>query len=90
MNIAMFFYCFHFFVTGSMSEAVSSRAPLHRLWRYRFGVDFYLYYGVIGGHAFKIPTLYSPPQQRKLTVPKIFKEIFETLANRSFVSILPA
>ena len=90
MNIAMFFIVFPLFVTGSMSEAVSSRAP-------------YTAYGVIasvlifisimvssaGTHS-RIPTLYSPPQQRKLTVPKIFKEIFETLANRSFVSIFAA
>lgn len=90
MNIAMLFIVFPLFVTGSMSEAVSSRAP-------------YTAYGVIasvlifisimvssaGTHS-RIPTLYSPPQQRKLTVPKIFKEIFETLANRSFVSIFAA
>lgn len=40
----------------------------------------------IGTHS-RIIHLKSPPPPRKLTVFKVFQEIFETLANRSFIAL---
>jgi len=40
----------------------------------------------VGTHA-RIPHLKPPPPQRTLTLGRIFQEIFETLANRSFVAL---
>lgn len=90
MNVAMFFVIFPMFASSAMSEAVSSRAP-------------YEYYGIlasvlifvailgasIGTHS-RIPTLHAPPAKRELTPILIFKEIGETLSNRSFLAIFAA
>jgi Na+/melibiose symporter-like transporter len=43
----------------------------------------------LGTHS-RIPHLMAPPPKRRLTVVKIFREIFETLANRSFVALFLA
>jgi len=43
----------------------------------------------IGTHS-QIPFLKSPPPQRKMTLLGIFREIFETLANRSFIALFSA
>lgn len=43
----------------------------------------------IGTHD-RIPMLKSPPPRRTMTAGRIFREIFETLANRSFASLFAA
>ena len=40
----------------------------------------------IGTHS-RIPDLATPPASRRMTIATIFKEIFETLANRSFLAL---
>jgi GPH family glycoside/pentoside/hexuronide:cation symporter len=40
----------------------------------------------IGTHS-RIPYLKAPPPPRRLTIGKIFGEIFETLSNRSFIAL---
>jgi len=69
----------------------------------QFNRDAYQLYGVIascliftaivvsaaGTHS-RIIHLKPPPPQRKLSLPTVFKEIFETLSNRSFVALFAA
>lgn len=43
----------------------------------------------LGTHA-RIPYLKSPPPKRHLTLGLIFKEVYETLSNRSFVALFVA
>lgn len=69
----------------------------------RLNPDAYAPYGIIGsvmiflsimisaiGTHSRIPHLRLPPEKRKLTIVKIFKEIFETLADRSFGALFLA
>jgi glycoside/pentoside/hexuronide:cation symporter, GPH family len=69
----------------------------------QFNPDAYAAYGIIGsvfmfaailvsaiGTHSRIPYLKAPPPVRRLTPVKVFKEVFETLANRSFISLFVA
>ena len=69
----------------------------------RFNRDAYAIYGILGsclifisimvsalGTHSRIPYLQSPPEKRKITVWMIFKEIFETLADKSFAALFIA
>jgi Na+/melibiose symporter-like transporter len=87
MSVLMFVVIFPAFVTDVVADG-------------RFNRDAYALYGVIGSgliflsiivsalgtHA-HIPNLKAPPPQRKLTLGRIFREIFETLSNRSFIAL---
>jgi len=43
----------------------------------------------VGTHH-RIPYLSTPPEQRKISLSRVYKELFETLANRSFMSLFLA
>jgi glycoside/pentoside/hexuronide:cation symporter, GPH family len=87
MSVFMFAVLFPLFATKLIPDG-------------RFNRDAYSVYGMIasglilvsilvsalGTHS-RIATLKSPPPQRNLTPVKIFQEIFETLANRSFIAL---
>ena len=87
MSVFMFSVLFPMFATKAIPNG-------------QFNRDAYSTYGMIasglilvsilvsalGTHG-RIATLKSPPPQRRLTPVTIFKEIFETLANRSFVAL---
>ncbi len=87
MTVLMFMAVFPAFVTAEFADG-------------RFNRDSYALYGVItssliflaivisaaGTHA-RIPYLKPPPAQRSITLLTIFKEIFETLADKSFIAL---
>jgi glycoside/pentoside/hexuronide:cation symporter, GPH family len=87
MSVAMFAALFPMFATAAIPNG-------------QFNRDAYALYGVIasvlifaaiaisalGTHS-RIPYLKAPPPKRTLTIGKIFGEIFETLANRSFIAL---
>ena len=87
MSVFMFSVLFPMFATKAIPNG-------------QFNRDAYSTYGMIasglilvsilvsalGTHS-RIATLKSPPPQRRLTPVTIFKEIFETLANRSFIAL---
>lgn len=87
MSVFMFSVLFPLFATAAIPNG-------------QFNRDAYATYGIIasvlilisimvsalGTHS-RITTLKNPPPQRILTPVKVFKEIFETLANRSFIAL---
>jgi glycoside/pentoside/hexuronide:cation symporter, GPH family len=90
MSVLMFAVLFPMFVTAEIKNG-------------QFNRDAYQVYGIIGsvimfvgimgsalGTHSRIPYLKGPPPRRDLTVGKIFKEILETLSNRSFLSLFAA
>ena len=90
MNVAMFFVIFPLFASSAMSEAVGSRAPYEIYGILASVLIFVAILGAsIGTHS-RIATLHAPPAKRKLTPILIFKEIGETLSNRSFLAIFAA
>lgn len=88
--VLMFFILFPRFVTDSISDG-------------RFNPDAYVVYGFVGstvilisivlsslGTHSRIQYLKSPPPPRDITLGLIFREMFETLANRSFIALFLA
>jgi glycoside/pentoside/hexuronide:cation symporter, GPH family len=90
MSVLMFVAIFPAFVTATISNG-------------QFNRDAYELYGLIaaalifagvmisalGTHR-RIPYLQPPPAKRRLTPRQVFKEVFETLANRSFAALFVA
>ncbi|MFN9925706.1 MAG: MFS transporter [Phenylobacterium sp.] len=87
MSVLMFMALFPMFVTATIQDG-------------RFNRDAYELYGIIasvlifvaiivsaGGTHSRIPHLKPPPPKRIMSLGTIFKEIFETLANREFASL---
>ena len=90
MTVLMFFFLFPAMATEAIPDG-------------RFNRDSYALMGVIGsvlmlasilvcaiGTHGRIPHLMAPPPQRRMTLATIFREIFETLSNRSFISLFVA
>lgn len=90
VSVWMFAVLFPMFVTASISDG-------------RFNRDAYPVYGLVGalvilisiiisaaGTHSRIPYLKSPPPERPLTIRIISRELIETLANRSFLSLFIA
>jgi len=90
LTVLMFLVVFPLFVTDTISDG-------------RFNKDAYAVYGLIGAVAIfvtimistlgthaRIPYLKAPPPKRQMTLSLIFSEIFETLSNRSFLSLFIA
>ncbi len=89
MSVMMFLAIFPAFATATATG--------------QFNREAYALYGIIaagligisilgsalGTHA-RIPFLKSPPPKRHLTLGLIFKEVYETLSNRSFVALFVA
>lgn len=89
MSVALFLFIFPAFATAGQSG--------------QFNRDAYGVYGVLASAAMLVGILVSalgthgrirylqpPPPRRDLTLGKVFKEIFETLAERSFISLFIA
>ena len=87
MSVLMFVVIFPLFATAAIQNG-------------QFNPDSYRVYGLIGsvvllicmlgsalGTHSHIPRLKAPPPARTLTISKIFKEIIETLSNRSFLAL---
>lgn len=90
MSVLMFMGLFPAFATATIKNG-------------QFNPDAYSTYGVIasalifiaimvsaGGTHSQIPNLKPPPPQRRMTLGQVFREIFETLANRSFFALFLA
>lgn len=90
MSVVIFFFIFPAFATAAIPNG-------------QFNPDAYAFYGIIasgliftaimvsslGTHS-RIPHLKPPPPKRKLTLGKIFREIFETWSGRSFYALFAA
>lgn len=87
MSVLMFMGLFPLFVTAAIPDG-------------RFNRDAYELYGIIastliflaiivsaGGTHARIRHLKKPPPKRVMTLGRVFREIIETLVNRSFVSL---
>ncbi len=90
MTVMMFFVVFPLFVTTTIPDG-------------RFNRDSYAFYGVVGslmmfaailisalGTHNRIKYLKPSPPKRTLTLGRIFREIFDTLAERSFIALFSA
>ena len=90
MTVLMFFFIFPALATATIPDGRFNRESYEIL-----GITGSLLIFIsimvssIGTHS-QIPFLKSPPAQRALTLKGIFREIFETLANRSFVALFGA
>jgi Na+/melibiose symporter-like transporter len=90
VSVWAFAVLFPMFVTAAISDG-------------RFNREAYPFFGLVGAlvilvsiivsaagtHA-RIPYLKSPPPERRMTIRTIFGEMFETLSNRSFLSLFVA
>jgi Na+/melibiose symporter-like transporter len=90
MSVLMFMALFPAFATAAVPNG-------------QFNREAYVVYGIVasilmaatilisavGTHG-RIASLKSAPPKRRLTLPKVFKEILETLANRSFAALFVA
>ena len=90
LSVFMFFILFPMFATEANPDG-------------RFNRDAYEIYGIVGSvmiftsiivsalgtHA-RIPHLNAPPPPRPMTLKVIFGEVYETLANRSFIALFVA
>ena len=90
MTVLMFFFIFPALATATIPDGRFNRESYEIL-----GITGSLLIFIsimvssIGTHS-QIPFLKSPPAQRAMTLKGIFREIFETLANRSFVALFGA
>ena len=90
MSVLMFSVLFPLFVTATIHNGQFNRESYRVYGLVASGLAFALIMiSALGTHS-RIPHLKAPPPQRRLTVPKIFAEIFETLANRSFIVLFIA
>jgi Na+/melibiose symporter-like transporter len=90
MTVLMFFFLFPAMATEAIPDG-------------RFNRDSYALMGIIGsvlmlasimvcaiGTHGRIPHLMAPPPERKMTLATIFREMLETLSNRSFIALFIA
>ncbi len=89
MSVMMFLVLFPAFATATTTGQFNREAYA------AYGIiaagliGFSILASALGTHS-RIPYLKSPPPKRHLTVRVIFKEVFETLSNRSFVALFVA
>jgi Na+/melibiose symporter-like transporter len=90
MTVMMFFFIFPALATATIPDGRFNRESYEILGITGSVLIFIsIMVSSLGTHS-QIPFLKSPPPQRKMTLLGIFKEIFETLANRSFVALFSA
>jgi Na+/melibiose symporter-like transporter len=90
MSVLMFAVLFPLFVTATIHNGQFNRESYRVYGLVASGLLFALVMiSALGTHS-RIPHLKAPPAQRKLTVGRVFKEMFETLSNRSFVILFIA
>jgi Na+/melibiose symporter-like transporter len=87
MSVLMFAVIFPAFATAAIKNGQFNRESYHVYALIASALIFAcILISALGTHA-RIPHLMAPPPKRQLTIGKIFREIFETLANRSFVAL---
>ncbi|HEX3701025.1 MAG TPA: MFS transporter [Phenylobacterium sp.] len=90
MSVLMFAALFPLFVTAAIHNGQFNREAYRVYGLIASGLLFALVMiSALGTHS-RIPHLKPPPAQRRLTVAKVFREIFETLSNRSFIVLFIA
>ena len=87
MTVMMFFLVFPAFVTPAISDGRFNPASYELLGIVGSVLIFISILASAAGTHARIPHLKSPPPQRTMTLGTIFREIFETLANRSFIAL---
>lgn len=87
MSVLMFMAIFPAFATATIKNGQFNRDSYHLYAIIASTLIFAcVMISALGTHA-RIPHLKAPPPKRRLTLGRIFGEIFETLANRSFVAL---
>ena len=90
MSVLMFFFLFPLMATATIEDGRFNRESYEIMGIVASAMIFIsIMISALGTHS-RIPHLKPPPAQRQITLGRIFKEIFETLANRSFVSLFLA
>jgi GPH family glycoside/pentoside/hexuronide:cation symporter len=90
MSVLMFAVIFPLFVTAAIHNGQFNRESYRVYGLIASGLLFAtVMISALGTHS-RIPHLKAPPPPRALTIGKIFREIFETLSNRSFIVLFIA
>ncbi|MFL5296317.1 MAG: MFS transporter [Phenylobacterium sp.] len=90
MSVMMFAILFPMFVTAVIHNGQFNREAYRVYGLIASGLMFAtVMISALGTHS-RIPHLQAPPPQRRLTVGKVFREIFETLSERSFIALFAA
>ncbi len=90
MSVLMFAVLFPLFVTSAIHNGQFNRESYRVYGLIASGLLFAtVMISALGTHR-RIPHLKAPPAQRNLTIPSIFGEIFETLANKNFLALFIA
>jgi Na+/melibiose symporter-like transporter len=90
MSVLMFMILFPAFATAAFASGQFNREAYALYGQIAAALIFAsIMISALGTHA-RIPYLKSPPPKRKLTLGLIFKEMAETLANRSFLALFVA
>ena len=90
MSVLMFFFLFPLMATATIADGRFNRESYEIMGIVASALIFIsIMVSALGTHS-RIPYLKSPPAQRRITLGMIFKEIFETLSNRSFISLFLA
>lgn len=87
MTVMMFFFIFPALVTATIADGRFNRESYEILGVVGSALIFTsIMVSAVGTHG-QIPYLKQPPPPRDMTLGTIFREIFETLANRSFIAL---
>ncbi|MCB1683463.1 MAG: MFS transporter [Pseudomonadales bacterium] len=87
MTVMMFFAIFPAFATPSIADGRFNPASYEVLGVVGSVLIFISILASTAGTHSRIPYLKSPPPQRTMTLGRIFRELYETLANRSFIAL---
>lgn len=87
MTVMMFFFIFPALVTATIADGRFNRESYEILGVVGSALIFVsIMVSALGTHG-QIPYLKQPPPPRNMTLGTIFREIFDTLANRSFIAL---
>ena len=90
MSVLMFFFMFPLMATATIEDGRFNRESYEIMGIIASALIFVsIMLSAVGTHS-RIPHLKPPPAQRRITLGRVFKEIFETLSNRSFISLFLA
>lgn len=90
MSVLMFARIFPMFVTAAISNGQFNRESYALYgWITSILIAGAVLTSALGTHG-RIPHLKPPPPKREITLARAFKEVFETLVNRSFIALFLA
>ena len=90
MSVLMFFFLFPLMTTATIEDGRFNPESYEIMGIIASGLIFLsIMVSALGTHS-RIPYLKQPPVQRRITLGTIFKEIFETLSNKSFIALFLA